>query len=279
MQNFLGFLLYLVPKKVLSYWVGCLVHLRLPKPLSTWSVRVFANYYNINMDEAERDLEAYKSIGELFTRKLKPGVRPIEGDSFAVHPCDALITTSGAIEDSMLVQAKGKNYFLDEFLQDSSMADQMRGGSYFTYYLCPTDYHRVHSPVEGKVTKLRWVPGHLWPVNQWSVKNIKDLFAINERVVAEIQTSKGPVVVVMVGATNVGKMTLSFEKRIVTNQFQADQSLKNIDYPEHEQPELRKGQEFGTFHMGSTVIVLYPKGIQTPIDFDKVARVGQRFIQ
>lgn len=260
-------LLWLVPKNLLSYIVGLLVHLPLPAPLSTWSMTLFVNHYNINMEEAEYPIKHYKSIGDLFIRRLKPGVRPISNEKL-VHPADAELTSRGKVNDNTLIQAKGRAYTLDKFLQTSgTKGEQFKGdlqdGSYLTYYLCPTDYHRVHSPVDGEIVSAVHVPGYLWPVNDWSVTNIDELFAINERVIVWIKTEWGPVAVVFVGATNVGKMTMSFDEELVTNQYFKGQKLKEKVY---DTPiPVKRGDELGIFNMGSTVIMVYPNAALSEI--------------
>jgi len=264
-MNFLLFLLYLVPKNILSHYVGKLVHIRLPEPLGSWSVRTFASYYKIRLQEAERPVAEYKSIGELFTRFLKPGLRSI-GDAKIVHPADSRISQTAKIKDGFCIQAKNKNYSIHDFSQDPEAMKKWGDGRFATYYLCPTDYHRVHSPVSGKITQVTYVPGALWPVNEWSTTNIDKLFAVNERVCIEIETDLGPVLLVMVGATNVGKMTLAFDKELITNQFHQSTQRKT-----YQALSIKKGDEVGVFHMGSTVVMLYPASFE---EFTQKLRPG-----
>jgi phosphatidylserine decarboxylase len=124
-----------------------------------------------------------------------------------------------------------------------------------TYYLCPTDYHRVHSPVDGAITDVRYMPGELWPVNDWSTTNVPNMFALNERILVEIQTDLGPVAAVFVGATNVGHICLSFDPTI-----QGNQTGPHIFKHKRYSPEIpvHKGSELGMFRMGSTVVMIYP---------------------
>lgn len=246
--------------------VGTIVHLNVPGALGRWSVRTFAGYYKINMSEAEHSIESYSSIGALFTRKLKKSIRPV-GLGTCVHPADSRLTTLGTIAENTLMQAKGYKYSLSEFLVDSSALEKWKGGFYATYYLCPTDYHRVHSPVSGEVTKVTVVPGRLWPVNTWSVKAIRNLFAINERVLVEIKTAHGLVIVVLVGATNVGSMSLAFDERVRSN---LGGEVRHFYY--HPQVKIEKGQELGTFHMGSTVVVLYSPEFVSHLDLSRVTQ-------
>ncbi|MFN7727809.1 MAG: archaetidylserine decarboxylase [Bdellovibrio sp.] len=213
-------------------------------------MRWFANRYRIDLNEAELPLEQYRSIGDLFVRRLKPGLRPL-GTSELVHPADSRITQMGSLEKGDLIQAKEKTYRLKDFLGALDSAPYSRG-AFATYYLCPTDYHRVHSPVSGKVRQVVYLPGALWPVNEWSTSNIDNLFSINERVVVEIATSKGLVAVVLVGATNVGQMSLSFWPQFRTNSAQQMAPLVRDFKGE---VSLEKGDELGAFHMGSTVVM------------------------
>ena len=90
-------------------------------------------------------------------------------------------------------------------------------GGYLTIYLAPHNYHHIHSPVHGRVTKVVHIPGSLWPVNSWSVGNIDGLFICNERIIVHLLSDNGSLLLVMVGATNVGKITLNFNKEIYHN--------------------------------------------------------------
>ncbi|MEK6554129.1 MAG: archaetidylserine decarboxylase [Bdellovibrionota bacterium] len=244
----------LLPKNTLSRFVGKVVRVKNPSWLATAARDWFIERYKINIAEAEKPLSEYPSIGDLFIRKLKPGLRPV-GEGI-VHPCDANLTRAGQLENGMILQAKGIEYSIQDLLKDPKAAETFAGGHYLTYYLCPTDYHRVHTPVEGEVTSIKHIPGRLWPVNPWSVENISQLFAINERLVFNLKTQYGPVALVMVGATNVGEISVSFDPSIRTNVAGGEVSEKFYAPP----VKLEKAQEVGIFHMGSSVVMLYPKG-------------------
>lgn len=244
-----------LPKNHLSYIAGLLVHLRLPSFLNRLIIANFAKAYRIQLDEAELPYSQYPSLGEFFIRKLKPGLRPV-GKTWAVHPADSVITQAAPIKDGKLIQAKNKTYSLPGFTQDKEGLKKYDNGFFLTYYLCPTDYHRVHSPVSGEIKRVLHVPGALWPVNSWSTDNIHELFSINERVVVEIQTERGLVAAVFVGATNVGKIELSFDPDIVGNQL----TLQTVKEKHYQGLKIQKGEELGMFRMGSTVVMLYSQG-------------------
>ncbi|RME16272.1 MAG: phosphatidylserine decarboxylase [Bdellovibrio sp.] len=265
-MSWVNYLLYLIPKKHLSHLVGWLVHLRLPAPFSQWSVKWFQKHYKINMEEAEKPLSEYQSIGELFVRRLKAGARPVCGE--IIHPVDGVLTLKQKVTGSSLIQAKGKSFSLNQFLKSEEANDLFGDGISLTYYLCPRDYHRTHVPLSAEIFKVQYVKGALWPVNTWSVHHQEGLFVKNERVIVWCQSSYGMYVYVMVGATNVGKITLSF-----------DPHWKNQDQVYQPPFPVKTGDEMGVFHMGSTVIVIYDKNHPLPSEIHEgPVKVGEKII-
>ncbi|MDX9730816.1 MAG: archaetidylserine decarboxylase [Bdellovibrionales bacterium] len=244
----------LLPKDDMSYWVGRLMHQKLPKPLRLQSMRAFAKAYNLNLDEAEKSIEEYESIGDLFTRKLKPGVRPIaEG---MVHPCDSKIAEAGPVRHGKIPQVKGIDYTVEGLLRNHEVAERFKEGAFVTYYLCPTDYHRVHLPLDGRVEWISHIPGAFWPVNNWSVRNVSQLYAINERVAMMFRTPEGySFALVMVAATNVGSIKLAFDSSFDTEKRPRGRKTSEKWFGENE-ITLKKGDEAGLFSMGSSVVML-----------------------
>lgn len=245
-----------VPKRLLSRATGVLMRIPLFWPFSALLIPLFAALFKIDVGLAEKSPGAYRSFDDFFTRRLKAGARPVEG-AF-VHPVDGVLSQAGPVVAGELLQAKGWNYSLAEFLGDAGLAAVYEGGSFATYYLCPADYHRVHSPRTGALVAGRHIPGLLWPVNEWSVSNIRRLFNLNERVVLNFQSPEGRFSVVMVGATNVGHMTISADPSIVTNRWMWHAPTDRIYSPG---VPVRVGDELGIFHLGSTVVVLFEKSL------------------
>lgn len=245
-----------LPKNHLSYFVGVLVHIRLPSFLNRFLIANFAKAYKIDLSEAEYPIEHYKSLGDFFVRRLKPGLRSV-GATWALHPADSVITQAAKMKEGKLIQAKNKTYSVENFTQDAKALEKWRDGFFLTYYLCPTDYHRVHSPVTGQITRVVYIPGALWPVNSWSTDHVHELFSINERVLVEIQTERGLVGVMFVGATNVGQIILAFDPEIRGNQLLS----KAIVEKTYANLSIQKGEELGQFRMGSTIVMLYSKDI------------------
>lgn len=259
----------ILPKKDLSHFTGRLVHAKLPEPLRLASLRAFAKAYSIDLNEAEKPLEKYRSVGDLFTRKLKPGARP-QSSGFN-HPCDSKVAQAGVITAGRLIQAKDIDYTVEGLLDDAARALHYNNGSFITYYLCPTDYHRVHVPDECGAVWLKSIPGALWPVNAWSVRSVQDLYAINERVAMEFETTHGErFLMVMVAATNVGNIKVAFDPKLKGGKLKSrEEKTYRPSLP------LAKGAEAGLFAMGSSVVLLMDSALSKRLALtqDKLAQL------
>jgi len=242
-----------VPKNHLSRMVGRLVHARLPKPVARRLVRWFASTYEIDVAAAAQEIHHYPSIGHFFIRDLREGLRPIESDF--VSPVDGVLRNFGPVTGGRLEQIKGKSYTLARFLGDDNAA-RYENGAFFNLYLSPQDYHHVHAPVTGNIVRSVHIPGKLWPVNDWSLANVDELFSINERVITYIDSAFGRVAVVMIGATNVGKISVVYDS-FISNTANANETVARNYVPP---VSIDAGAKLGTFHMGSSVVVLFEPG-------------------
>ena len=167
----------------------------------------------MDVDEAEHALEHYPTFAEFFTRGLKPGSRPVDpGEKVVVSPVDGARVPGGLRRArAACLQAKGIHYTVDELLGDEEAAKPFHGGAWTTIYLSPRDYHRIHSPLGGKITGYAYIPGEFWPVNPASVKNKQALFCVNERLVTYLDTVAGKCAVVKVGATCVSRIKAAYD--------------------------------------------------------------------
>lgn len=247
-----------MPKSYLSWFVGTLAHIPLPWPLNVLSIRIFAGLYKIDCDAASNPVSSFRSIGEFFTRDLKPELRPIAGD--ICSPVDGTLRQIDSIpSEGLLTQIKGQTYTVSELLGGDERWREFIGGAGYLLYLSPQDAHHIFSPVTGRVVETVHIPGKLWPVNSWAVNTVPNLFAVNERIVSVIESEFGKVAVVMVGATNVGKISLSYFD-IVTNL--APWRRESIRKVVHHNPiQILQGEKLGTFHLGSTVVLLTQRGV------------------
>ncbi|MCB0344078.1 MAG: phosphatidylserine decarboxylase [Bdellovibrionales bacterium] len=267
-------LLRILPRNLLSWFIGRLAHLEHPSCLVPPVIRWFIRRYNINCSEVAADVSSFQSLGAFFVRELKPGARPV--GTGVVSPSDGRITEAGLITDGKLIQAKGRHYTVEALLHDPVEAARFSaGGSFATIYLAPPDYHCVHAPVSGRIDKLTYIPGSLWPVNDWSVSRIENLFPRNERIAVYLDSEIGRVAVVMVGATNVGAISVEFDD-ITANQnppiFIDRRSVITRSYAER---SIEAGEKLGEFRLGSTVILLFEPGAVELKVFDEQVRAGQ----
>ena len=247
----------LLPKNLESRLFGNLINLKIPV-LSKLARNLFAKAYHLEMSEASKPLSAYANIGELFVRTLAPGKRPI-ADAEIVSPVDGRESQSGILygENAEMIQAKGKTYSLAELLRDKELAAHFARGRFATIYLAPFNYHRIHSPVSGKLIAASYCPGTLWPVNNWSVNRVEGLFCINERITTRIAVDGGgELLLVKVGATNVGRIAVNYAPNWITNVGKLPRHAPRIDYTPQEEYRFKRGDEPGRFEMGSTLILI-----------------------
>ncbi|HKP97864.1 MAG TPA: archaetidylserine decarboxylase [Fibrobacteria bacterium] len=257
-------LLHILPKNLLSHFVGMLTHSRFPFGVHTAVKNWFIRQYRIETEEAEFPVEKYPTMGDFFVRRLKPGARPIALASL-VSPVDGTLTQGGRFPPgkAVLTQIKGLEYRLEELVGPGWNLEGYLEGGFLTIYLAPYNYHRIHAPIEGQVTRVAYIPGALWPVNTWSVSHIPGLFVVNERITVEVSGPEGKALVVMVGATNVGRITLDFHAGMEGNPRPRRQASSWVPpRPVH----LAKGQGLGCFELGSTVILILSKSLMEKVD-------------
>jgi len=256
-------LLERVPQAALSRALGRLADLPLPGLLRPTLLGTFARLVGIDTTEVEQPLDAYRSFNAFFVRRLAPGARPISKVAGLVSPVDGIVGRTGRIVEGGAIQAKGLTYAVADLLDAPQEAQRFEGGNFLTIYLSPRHYHRIHAPVEGVITGARHVPGALLPVNAPAVRNVRDLFARNERVTAHIHGSLGRVAVVAVGAYNVGRISAAFDpewagpdRPWLTNRADPPARERRYDPP----LPVGRGDEIMAFHLGSTVVILTEPG-------------------
>lgn len=245
---------YLLPKQALTTLAGKFASAQLGG-LTTSVIRRFVARYNVNMAEAANpDITSYASFNDFFTRALKPGARPLAAADL-ICPVDGAISQFGPIAKDQIFQAKGHTYSTTALVGgDAEAAARFDNGHFATLYLSPRDYHRIHMPCAGELTRMVHVPGDLFSVNPTTARGVPGLFARNERVVCFFESAQGPFVLVLVGATIVGSMATVWHG--VVNPPRPGH-VREWTYSEKE-VNLAKGDELGRFLLGSTVVMLFP---------------------
>jgi phosphatidylserine decarboxylase len=257
-----------LPRVHLSRAVGRLCDQPIPLGLARAVERAYCRAYAVNMDEAEGHLGSYPSFDAFFTRPLKKGTRRISADP-AVSPADGKLSCLGRIDTGARIHVKGQLYEVSELIGGEADAARYSGGQFAVVYLAPGDYHRVHAPVDGRITWIRGMPGDLFPVNSIGERYVPQLFVRNNRVAIVIETEAlGRVTVVMVGATIVG--------RISVTALPGPAVPPGVHRIESALPVAR-GDEIGMFHLGSTAVVLFEPGLMLTRATGSV-RLGQSLV-
>jgi len=244
---------YLLPQHALSRTVYRATRVRVAW-FKNLLIRSFIRIFGVDMKEArERAPESFEHFNAFFTRALKPGARPLPVDpGTLVSPVDGTVSMSGTVRHGQLFQAKDRLYPLDELLGDGGMAREFDGGAFATLYLAPYDYHRIHMPLDGCLTHMRYIPGSLFSVNAATVRSVPRLFARNERVVCRFDTPAGAVIMVLVGALNVGSIETVWAGEVAPGTPRRERSIAYDG-----SITLERGDEMGRFNMGSTVIAVF----------------------
>ena len=225
---------YLLPK----YWLTALVH-------------------RLARDEVRaRVPDEFPTFNDFFIRELKDAARPVDpAPRVIVSPADGTLSQAGTLRGNRILQAKGIDYTLEDLLAaDLDKAAEFDGGAFATIYLAPYNYHRVHAPVDGELEAAHYVPGDLFSVNSKTAAHVRGLFSRNERLNLHFRTATGPMVVVLVGALNVGSISTPWSGEIRPRRSGVVETLDLSAAPQ----SVAKGDLLGWFNMGSTVILLMP---------------------
>ncbi len=235
MINFLRMLTELSSRK----WVSQLTGSFAKSSLSKIFIPKFAKVYGIRIDDAEKALTEYTSLNDFFTRRLKEGLRPIDpNEEILISPVDATITGMGPIDSGKMINVKGQDYTVKELLNHSPRMVNYKNGFYFVLYLSPTDYHRIHAPITGKITEKEHILGKVYPVNDFGLRKLPQVLSRNERLITYIRHVSGEIAVAKVGALNVS----------------------SIQYTDAKKMEIIRGDDLAYFEFGSTVVLLTESG-------------------
>jgi phosphatidylserine decarboxylase len=261
MTRLFVYLQYLLPR----YWITAVIYrlARIRQPaIKDFLITGFMRLYAIDTADVKREIpQGFATFNEFFVRELRDGARPVDAlQDTLVSPVDGTVSQAGTLLSDRILQAKGHDYSLDELLAaDLDTAQAFADGSFATIYLAPYNYHRVHAPIAGKLVAAHYVPGDLFSVNTATAATIPGLFRRNERLILHFRAACGPVAVILVGALNVGSITTPWSGEIRPRKSGIVENLA-LDGASR---DVGKGDLLGWFNMGSTVIVLLPRGACT----------------
>jgi len=249
---------YLLPKFWLTSIIYRIARIR-HSGFKDFLITRFVRLYDVDTSDTKMVVpDEFATFNEFFTRELADGARPIDSDAqVTTSPVDGTVSQAGQLLDNAILQAKGIEYSLDDLLAtDIDDARAYVDGSFATIYLAPYNYHRVHAPIAGTLVSASYVPGDLFSVNAATAETIRGLFRRNERLILRFGTAHGPATVIFIGALNVGSISTPWSG-VIRPRYSG--VVETIDLG-GESVDVDKGDLLGWFNMGSTVILLLPKG-------------------
>ena len=230
--------------KLLSAWLGR----KYDSPKSKRDIVKLASIPGCFPEEAEKPVDAYASFNDFFTRRLKPGARPL-GEGL-VSPADGRLMLYLDADADRPFPLKGAKRNLREVFGPAG-TPSVEGGRYdiAVFRLAPVDYHRFHFPCDCKtVGTTAVIPGKYHSVNPIALVRYPDVYADNERQIVTCDAEFGRFRLVDVGAFGVGTIVQTFAGDIHA-----------------------KGDEKGYFKFGGSTVILITRAGALRFDPDLVA--------
>lgn len=251
-------------RRGLSGLVGWAMDRKVPRFARPLVYGVFSRITGADLTEGELPPVGYPSLGQVFVRRLKNGSRPLDPNpGVFASPCDGVLSEVREVHGGELLQVKGQPYSAAELVGATAADLDLEGATAFTIYLSPRDYHRVHGPLEAELTRLAWLGTERFSVRASTLLKVPRVFVRNERVALRLETEYGPLLLVLVGALNVGRLRVLGVPREATE-------------PPSGASRIERGAELGRFEMGSTVVGLWPSGNSRRLEFRQPAGTAVR---
>ena len=262
-----------IPRRFATIAMGWFSRIESPF-LTRISLAIWKLFTDLDLSEARQT--RFKSLHACFTRELRPGTRPVDGDpSVLVSPCDGIVGACGEVEDDTAYQAKGFPYRIADLLGGNASAAPFRNGCFVTLRLTSAMYHRFHAPSDAQITQVTYLSGDTWNVNPIALKRVERLFCRNERASIRLQLPGGqPVALVAVAAILVASIRLRFLDVLLHLRWKGPETIP-CDVG------VKRGDELGWFEHGSTILVFAPAGfgLHPSISTGTRVRMGQPIMQ
>jgi phosphatidylserine decarboxylase len=264
-----------IPRVLASRLMGRLS--RIQNPYWLRSCLAIWRQFAPDLDLSEAEGTEFRSLHEVFTRRLKAGARPVDPrPDVLTSPCDAIVGAMGRVQEGLVLQAKGMPYALLDLLGSEELVQRHEGGCYVTLRLTSSMYHRFHAPCDGSWSAVRYLAGDAFNVNPIALKRIPSLFCKNERAVLDFEAvpGGGAFTLVPVAAVLVASMRLHCLPQPLDLRYRGPQA---IPAPW----TFAKGAELGYFEHGSTLLVFAtgPYRFAPQLEEGRRIRVGEPLLQ
>lgn len=251
----------LVKRAWFSKWYGW----RMNQSRSACKIKPFVKKFDLDSEEFQDCISSFKNFNEFFYRRLTACSRPISKDTNSVSfPADGRHFGFQSLSKTEGVFVKGQKFDVEKLFGSSELAQPFINGTLVLSRLCPTDYHRFHFPISGRMGQLKLIKGSLNSVNPIALRQKIEIFWENKRYLTFVENEQcGKVAIFLVGATCVGSVHLT--------------AKSGFDY--------KKGSELGYFSFGgsSLITVFQPDKVKlneklseiTEKGFESYAKMGQ----
>lgn len=264
------------PKRWLLRILYTLTHSEIPW-IRRLLIRSFIRAFAVDLDDAaEPNPDAYPHFNAFFTRGLREGVRPQAQPPALNSPVDGALVSYGHASPSSIVTVKGQDFTWHGLIPDTWPHGDLFDPEtlFFNCYLSPRDYHRVHMPCAGQLTRAEWIPGRFRSVHPSRVRRHPDTLAQNERVLLLLTTEHGPLLLILVAARLVGGIETPWcPSRLPWRE--PDPSFQET-LAKGVGTRFERGEEIGRFNYGSSVLVLVPGSSWQPMHELGTIRLGAR---
>ncbi|MEN8906802.1 MAG: phosphatidylserine decarboxylase [Clostridiales bacterium] len=225
--------------------------------ISRKKIKKFVEDFNIDKNESLKDIDAFNTFNEFFTRKLKEDSRKyIKDKNILISPGDGRIKVWENIDINKVLQVKGKEYKLSNLIKNKDLAEEYKNGVCLLLRLAPVDYHRFHFVDSGKCSRIHKIKGSYYSVNPIALESMADVFCQNKRIYSVFKSDNfGDIIYVEVGATSVGSIVSTYKKDTI----------------------IKKGDEKGYFKFGGSTIILFIKEGKVKIDEDILNQTNEGF--
>jgi phosphatidylserine decarboxylase len=244
---------------ILASLISGLSYAKLPRFLLRFVVMKYVQFYKINLEEYDVDINNITTFDEFFSRHLRQNVRKIENG--IVSPVDGIVYSVGEIENDTILQVKQNRVSVSQLVDERIDAKY-----YLNLYLSPAHYHRFHAPADLEITKITYIPGYFFSVRP-KIAEKRDVFIKNERVVMECSTERRKIWIVVIGAQNVGKIEL----HALNGLCPTGKTIQEIAFSGKNM--YQKSEELGAFHLGSSIVIL-SENIRFTAQAGKEIRLG-----
>lgn len=209
----------------------------------------------------------HKSLMSWFLRE-GPKIKK-QKDTFQ-SPANGKVISCGKIERDKIFYAPNKKIKCSISQLVGKLDDKYIDGEFCNIYLSPLNYHYFISPLDMKVSKVKYIPGKLKTVSEKAQNKIDTLFIKNERYIIECQANyhgkNVNFIMIPIGAIGVSAIYLNCFKDSIKNIVSRTLLYKKLKQKtvssfakkmfDPQTTTFKALDKLGMFLFGSTVVIL-----------------------